>query len=123
MAKYYKKGTVVAVQINLDLKDGVFKFEKWGDTQTAKKGDWLINNNGEIYTCDNKVFQDTYREATKGNYYKFSTIEAVEATEDCQIKTLEGISHCKKGDFIVTNIGGDQYFIEREKFFNMYEEI
>lgn len=120
MAKYRKTETVAAVQLNLELPNAELKYEKWGAMQVAKQGDWLIDNNGEVYTCDKKVFADTYEEAGKGEYRKIATIEAERANEDGKIETLEGESEYKVGDYIVTNPGGDRYPIEQDKFENMY---
>ncbi len=119
--KYRKSETVVAAQINLELEDGILKYDKWGGRQTAKQGDWLINSNGEAYTCDAEVFAETYKEVSPGVFRKTALIEAEQALEDCKIDTLEGQSDCKKGDFIVTNPGGDRYPVGRETFLNIYE--
>lgn len=103
---------------------GDFTYNKWGGPQTCKEGDLLIYNDGEFYTCDREVFESTY-EATEGQdrYVKTALIEAEEATEDGKVTTLEGESAYKAGDFIVTNPGGDQYCIGREKFLSMYEAV
>lgn len=141
MALYRKSATVIAVLIesNLDealdnLNDisdvevdldvtGDLTYNKWGGEQTAKVGDYLINNNGEAYTCDGQVFADTYEEVGDDEYVKTATIEATEATEAGSISTLEGESAYEAGDFLVTNPGGDRYCITRDKFLAMYEEV
>jgi hypothetical protein len=38
---------VIAVKIDLDT-DGL-TYQKWGGTQRAKRGDWLVNNEGGVY--------------------------------------------------------------------------
>ena len=50
--KHVKRATqfVTAVQVDLEL-DG-FTYRKWGGTQRCKRGDWLVNNNGEVYTVE-----------------------------------------------------------------------
>lgn len=121
--KYIKNSTVVAVQINLTLSGGKLHYEKWGGQQEASEGDWLIDNNGEAYTCEQKVFASTYEQVSPGVYRKTATIEAEQATEDGAIDTLEGSSKYKAGDFLVTNPGGDRYPIEHDKFVAMYEPV
>lgn len=63
-----KNATVVAVQIDLET-DG-FTYQKWGDVQVARAGDWLVNNNGSVYTIDSRVFERTYSEISLGLYEK-----------------------------------------------------
>ena len=57
---------VVAVQLDLDT-DG-FTYFKWGAEQQCKRGDWLVDNEGDIYTVDGEVFSKTYRNAGPGTY-------------------------------------------------------
>ncbi len=123
MARYIKKNTVTAVQINLDLKDKILQYQKWGGLQTAKIGDWLVDNNGEVYTCDSKVFDNTYEMVSPGVYRKTVMITAELAVKSGSVNTIEGTSSYGKGDFIITNPGGDQYPVDREKFFEMYERV
>jgi len=47
----------VAVQLDLDAEG--FTYQKWGGTQRCKRGDWLVNNQGEIYTVDAETFDHT----------------------------------------------------------------
>ena len=118
--KFKKCATITAVQINLELQGGTIQYEKWGGIQTAKQGDWLIYGNGDTYTCDKKVFENTYEQVGPGEYRKTTTIEAVIADEDGVVKTIEGESVYKKGDYIVTNIGGDKYCIDPVEFNDIY---
>jgi hypothetical protein len=121
--RYVKTETVAAVQINLELPDGVLMYEKWGGLQVASQGDWLIDNNGEVYTCEAKVFASTYEMVSKGQYRKTATVEAEQTTEDGTVETLEGKSGYKAGDYIVTNPGGDRYPVEKVKFEAMYQPV
>lgn len=122
--KYRKKETVIAIQLNLELKDGIFEYEAWGGPQTARRGDWLINRNGEeVYTCEADVFAETYEKVSPGVYRKTAAVEADECLADCKIDTLEGQSDCKAGDFVVTNPGGDRYPVERGIFLDIYEPM
>lgn len=38
---------VSAVRLALDFEG--FTYKKWGDTQRAAAGDWLVDNNGRIH--------------------------------------------------------------------------
>lgn len=124
MRKRYRKKAdsfIIAVQLNLET-DG-FKYQKWGAEQQCKKGDWVVDNNGETYTVDNKVFQKTYRNVDPGKYVKTTPVWAEVATEAGSVTTIEGESNYKAGDYLVFNNedGTDAYCISAEKFESMYE--
>lgn len=65
--KYLKRSTefVVAIQIDLDM-DG-FTYQKWGGTQRCKRGDWLVNNNGDLYTVDGDTLRERTDQAVQGH--------------------------------------------------------
>jgi hypothetical protein len=121
--KYQKKPSqyVTAVQLNLDT-DGL-TYRKWGGEQHAKRGDWLVDNDGEIYTVDGKVFRRTYRRLRPGAYLKKSPVWAEVAKTAGKIKTKEGYSSYRKGDYIVHNQrnGTDGYCMRADKFKSMYQ--
>jgi hypothetical protein len=112
---------VTAVQLNLDF-DGI-SYTKWGDTQKAKPGDWLVNNGGEVYTVDQESFAATYTEQSPGVFAKTGSVWAYEAQNDGTIPTKEGTSEFKTGDFLVFNDEGllDGYCMSAEKFHQLYE--
>ena len=129
------KARPVPVQA-IKLIDIALTYEKWGSTQQSQVGDWLLSKGGEVYTCDAKVFAETYRplplpnsaglglgkETTRaGWYYKAAFIDAVVATEAGTIETASGASDYIAGDYLVTNEGGDQYCIEYALFDGLYE--
>ncbi len=120
---YTKKDNqyVIAVQLKLDTNG--FVYQKWGAEQQCKKGDWIVNNNGEIYTVDKDVFASTYRETDEGRFVKTSQVWAEQVTEPGKIKTKEGESSYVAGDFLVYNDSNkkDGYCIEADKFKEMYE--
>jgi len=124
-----KANRVVAIQMNFenaaagDDNTSLFKYHAWGDVQKCKPYDWVVNNNGEVYTIDDESFQDTYEELSLGVYAKVSSVWAKEASEDGKVKTKEGYTHFKKGDMIVSNDEKflDQYAMSKEKFFELYE--
>jgi len=112
---------VTAVQLDLDF-DG-FTFRKWGGEQRCKPGDWLVNNRGDTYTIDREVFARTYRNLSPGVYRKSTPIWAEVATEPGKVDTLEGESHYRAGDYLVSNNedGSDAYCMSAEKFEATYE--
>lgn len=121
--KYRKKSGqfVIAVQLNLET-DG-FDYQKWGDRQRCKPGDWLVNNQGDTYTVDQETFQKTYRKKSPGIFVKESSIWAERTTRAGKVETKEGISHYLPGDYLVSNSedGSDTYCVTAEKFESMYE--
>lgn len=121
--RYRKKPdqSVTAVQVNLDVQD--FVYRKWGGLQRCKAGDWLVDNGGDVYTVDGKVFTATYRQLGPGVYLKTTPIYAERATGAGKVKTKEGESSYRAGDYIVSNTadGSDTYCIAAEKFEAMYE--
>ncbi len=122
--KRYRKRAhqyVVAVQLTLDT-DG-FVYRKWGAEQRCNPGDWLVDNGGDIYTVDKKVFADTYEQIDPGRYKKTTPIWAEPASEPGVVETKEGHSHYQAGDYLVSNNedGTDAYCISADKFEAMYE--
>jgi len=120
--KYRKKAESLIVAVQLDLDTDGFTYFKWGSEQRCKKDDWLVNNNGSIYTIDNEVFQRTYRRESNGIYRKISPVWATLATEPGVVKTKEGKSHYNVGDYLVSNNedGSDAYCVSADKFHSMY---
>ena len=121
--KYRKKADqfVVAVQLNLETEG--FVYQKWGAEQQCKRGDWLLDNGGDVYSVDQDVFDRTYRKLKPGIYVKTTPIWAEVATEPGVVRTKEGESHYKAGDYLVSNNedGTDAYCISAAKFESMYE--
>ena len=121
--QYIKRAnqSVVAVPLALDT-DG-FTYHKWGDTQRCKPGDWIVNNDGDIYTVDHESFARTYRAVGTGTYVKVSPVWVEVAPGPGSVETKEGVTHYRAGDFLVFNEehGGDPYAVTAEKFEAMYE--
>ena len=112
---------VTAVQLNLDTTG--FRYQKWGAEQLCKRGDWLVDNNGDIYTVDAEVFARTYRCIAPGQYVKTTRVWAQRADSAGSIKTKEGETHYSAGDYLVYNNedGKDGYAISEHRFHAMYE--
>jgi len=121
--RYRKKPEQFVIAVPLDLDFDGFRYHKWGAAQHAKVGDWLVNNNGEIYTVDHDTFDRTYRQIKPGQYIKVTPVWAEVATQSGQIKTKEGVSQYLAGDYLVWNdaAGQDGYCIGAALFEAMYE--
>ena len=133
LQKYSKRHNkpIVAVQLNL-ITTG-FTYEKWGHQQLCKPGDWLVNNEDEIYTIDQETFAATYKQVSQGLYIKYATVWAEQATEHGTIQTKEGFSNYEPGDWLVYNQPdrgddpgdgpGHRYCMKPEKFQYMYVPV
>ena len=121
--KYRKKPNNFVIAVQLDLKTEGFTYQKWGAEQKCKQGDWLVDNDGDIYTVDSQVFEKTYRQISAGTYVKTTPIWAERAKESGYVKTKEGQSSYEKGDYLVYNNedGSDAYCMSASKFKSMYE--
>ena len=114
---------VAAVRLALDT-DGLV-YRKWGGDQRAQPGDWLVDNDGDVYTVDAEVFARTYRAVADkgpGAYIKTTAIWAERAEKAGDIPTKEGATHYEAGDYLVWNSedDADRYAISAEKFEEMY---
>jgi len=121
--KYRKKAdrSVVAIRLDLDLTG--FTYWKWGAEQRCSKGDWLVDNDCDIYTVNADVFDRTYRKIGRGTYVKVMPVWAEVAASPGVVSTKEGESHYQAGDYLVCNNedGTDAYSVSAEKFEAMYE--
>jgi hypothetical protein len=120
--RYRKKPDQYIIAIQLQLETEGFSYLKWGSEQRCKKGDWLVDNDGDIYTIDDSVFAATYHEVEPGRYVKAAPVWAEIAQTDGAIATKEGVSNYKAGDYIVYNNedGTDRYCVSAAKFEKMY---
>ena len=111
---------VVAIRLALDLQS--FIYRKWDDEQRAKQGDWLVDNDGDVYTVDADSFARTYQRVGPGGYIKTTPIWAEKAAQAGSVKTKEGATHYEAGDYLVSNEsdGSDAYAISAEKFEALY---
>lgn len=116
---------VIAVQLNLDLDGGGIAYRAWGGEQFGKKGDWLVDNGGEVYTVGADSFASTYKQVGPGQYIKVAKVWAREAEGGGFIPTKEGTSEYLAGDMLVWNDAEltDGYAMSRENFDSMYEMV
>ena len=113
--------TVVAVQLRLQTEG--LHYTKWGHAQCARAGDWLVDNDGDVYTVEADSFARTYQSVGKGLYVKTTCVWAEQASEAGHIATKEGQTAYQRGDWLVSNEadGSDAYAIAAERFHTLYE--
>jgi hypothetical protein len=123
--KYLKRPNQSVVAVQVALNGAGFTYEKWGGTQRCKPGDWLVNNDGDVYTVDAETFRRTYERVGDGKYLKIAPVWATVAHESGQVPTKEGSTAYKAGDYLVSNEedGSDAYAVEAQKFEAMYEPV
>ena len=111
---------VAAVRLALDT-DGLI-YRKWGGEQRAKPGDWIVDNNGDVYSVDAEVFARTYRQTATGAYVKTTPVWAERATHPGSVKTKEGSTQYAAGDYLVSNDrnGSDDYAMTAKTFEDLY---
>jgi hypothetical protein len=112
---------VAAVRLPLD-SDGL-RYRQWGAEQHGKPGDWLVDNEGDVYTVDAASFARTYRAVGTGAYVKTTPVWASRAEAAGSVATQEGRTHYAAGDYLVSNRkdGSDAYAIAADKFESLYE--
>jgi len=123
--KYRKKKDATVIAVQLDLATDGFSYRKWGAEQTCHAGDWIVNNNNEVYTVNSESFAETYKPVSPGIYYKEGTVWAERANQAGVVKTKEGETCYDVGVYLVSNNkdGTDGYAVERDKFEDMYELV
>jgi hypothetical protein len=121
--RYKKRADQFVVAVQLDLDTHGFTYKKWGSQQQCKRGDWLVDNNGDIYTIDSEVFSKTYRKTGPGTYVKTTPVWAEIAEKSGSVITKEGESFYEAGDYLVYNNEDktDAYCVSAAKFEAMYE--
>ncbi len=125
LRRYKKKSTAYIIAVKLDLETSGFTYRKWGGIQTCKSGDWIVCNEGDTYTIDQETFMKTYEQVSPGIYVKPNIIWAKTTNHSGVIKTKEGETHYKSGDYLVYNDldRKDGYAVDTETFKSLYELI
>ena len=121
--RYLKRANQAVVAVQLALDGAGLSYEKWGASQTARSGDWLVDNDGDIYTVDAETFARTYEKVGYGKYIKTTPVWAEVAKQGGRVTTKEGSTEYETGDYLVFNQedGGDAYAVNAKKFEEMYE--
>ena len=112
---------VVAVRLTLDT-DGLV-YRKWGGEQRAMPGNWIVDNDGDVYTVNAEVFARTYQQTGPGTWVKTTPVWAERAAQAGSVQTMEGETHYWAGDYLVSNNedGSDGYAMSAEKFDALYQ--
>jgi hypothetical protein len=121
--RYRRKPDQAVTAVRLALVFDGFSYEKWGETQRAQAGDWLVDNGGDVYTVAADTFARTYREESAGRWVKAAPVWAERAEQAGSVATREGRTHFEAGDWLVSNSedGSDAYAISAAKFEQLYE--
>jgi hypothetical protein len=125
LRQYKKKPGNDVVAVRLDLDTEGFSYEKWGSTQRCKPGDWIVCNKHDTYTVDAETFARTYVETGPGTFIKATLVWAGKANDEGSIRTKEGLSQYKRGDYIVYNDADrrDGYVVSAKLFEDMYQLV
>ena len=123
LRRYRRRANTAVTAVRLDLDTDGFGYRKWGSTQRCKPGDWLVDNDGDVYTVDACTFARTYRRVAPGRYVKDTCVWARCATAAGVIETKEGCTHYEAGDFLVYNHedATDGYAMTAQIFASLYE--
>ncbi|MCH9675562.1 MAG: hypothetical protein K0U93_29265 [Gammaproteobacteria bacterium] len=122
---YRKKSDQVVTAVQLDLDTPGFTYVKWGAEQRCRPGDWLVNNDGEVYTVERESFSKTYEMVSPGVYHKSGVVWAEPAQQAGKIATKEGTTTYEAGDYIVFNDADatDGYAVVADRFTASYEPL
>lgn len=120
--KYFRKPDQAVTAVRLALAFDAFNYQKWGDSQRAQPGDWLVDNDGDVYTVAANSFALTYHQLSPGRWLKTTPVWAEQAAQTDAVVTKEGRTHYEAGDWLVSNCedGSDAYAISAAKFEKMY---
>ena len=120
--RYQRRERILVTAVQLALDTAGFTYKKWGHTQRCKAGDWLVDSDGDVYTVDRDVFARTYRERQPGRFEKTTSVWAEEAQKAGSIRTHEGRTDYKPGDFLVFNDaqGEDGWAMTGQRFRALY---
>lgn len=121
--RFRRKAEQAVTAVRLQLDFDALNYRKWGGAQTARAGDWLVDNGGDVYTVESESFARTYTEVGPGRYLKTAPVWAEQARSAGSVRTKEGRTHYAAGDWLVSNTedGTDAYAIGAETFARLYE--
>ena len=121
--RFMRKPDQAVTAVRLDLTFDAFNYRKWGGAQRALPGDWLVDNDGDVYTVAADSFARTYRAVGPGRWVKTTPVWAEKATRAGSIATQEGRTQYQAGDWLVSNAqdGSDAYAVGGDTFARLYE--
>ena len=124
--KYVRNPDRPVAAVRLSMETDGLAYRKWGGEQRAKPGDWIVDNDGDVYTVDAEVFAMTYRpidrQTAPGTYVKTTPVWAEQAQQAGSVATKEGATQYAAGDYLVSNNrdGSDSYAMPATKFDYLY---
>ncbi len=123
MNKYRRKGTIYAIQIKLD--SALMYYSKFGGSQEAKEGDWLVQSPFDTYTVNSESFAQTYEQVGPCEYRKTALVYAEQAKFPGVVYTKEGETRHAVGDWVVRSVldESDRYAMTQERFAELYELV
>jgi len=90
--RYRRRPDRPIAAVRLALETGGLVYRKWGSEQRGKPGDWIVDNDGDVYTVDADVFARTYRQTGLGTYVKATPVWAEQAAA-CRSGRDQGRRH------------------------------
>lgn len=121
--RYRRKPGQPVAAVQLKLQTDGFHYRKWGEEQHCKAGDWVVDNEGDVYSVDAESFARTYTRHGPGTYVKTGKVWAEQVKAGGRVATKEGGTNYAAGDWLVSNEadGSDAYAVGAEKFEASYE--
>ncbi len=121
--RFRRKPDQAVSAVRLALAFDTLTYQKWGGSQCARPGDWLVDNEGDVYTVAADTFARTYQSVGPGRWIKATPVWAQQATRSGSVVTQEGRTQYQAGDWLVSNgeDGSDAYAVGAGKFEQMYE--
>ncbi len=101
LTRYSRREQTNVTAIKIDMETDGFTYRKWGGEQIVRPGDWLVDNNGDVYTVDGEAFEATYTKVSQGIYTKTGHVWAREAESDGQVQSTSGFTQYHAGDMVV----------------------
>jgi len=120
--RFKRKPDQAVTAVRLALGFDAVTYRKWGDTQRALPGDWLVDNDGDVYTVAADTFAQTYRAVGPGRWVKTTPVWAEKAVLAGSVATQEGHTAYQVGDWLVSNApdGSDDYAMGSDAFERLY---
>jgi len=121
--RYVRRRDRPVVAVRLAFKTARLVYSKWGGTQRARSGDWIVDNDGDVYTVSATEFARTYRRTGRGTFVKITPVWAERAQRAGRVTTNEGGTSYAAGDYLVSNTwrGKHAYAIRPRMFKRLYE--
>jgi hypothetical protein len=120
--RYVRRPDRPVAAVCLALETDGLVYRKWGADQRAASGDWIVDNDGDVYTVQADVFARTYRQVGTGAYVKTTPVWAERQAHAGSVGTAEGRTHYDAGDYVVSNNedGSDRYAVAAATFEALY---